>query len=59
MLHVQAQTRSFVLSQEPHPVIQLDYAHRTLLISTSFRSVLLLLAQNNRKCQVGTKDRKT
>ena len=55
---LQNESRSYLVSQEPHEVVQLDYANRALLISTKFRSVIVFIEEDNRKVRVGQKDRK-
>ncbi len=55
---LQHQSKSYVIAEEPHEVIQLDYSHKTLLISTMFRSILCTPGNTSAKQRLGKKDRK-
>ena len=55
---LQEQSKSYFVCKEPHEVVQLDYAHRTLLITTRSRAILCALYENNEITQIGKKARK-
>ncbi|XP_013385306.1 tectonin beta-propeller repeat-containing protein 2-like isoform X1 [Lingula anatina] len=52
------QCASDIILKESHKIVQLDYAHKTLLVSSRMRTILCHTENNNSVSQVGQKDRK-
>ena len=55
---VQGKCSSDVLLKEPSSVVQLQYDHKALLVSTKQRSLVCRLDGENKTFQVGQKERK-
>ncbi|CAM1294057.1 Uncharacterised protein g907 [Pycnogonum litorale] len=49
---------SEVVLKEPEPIVQMDYCHQVLLVSTTARTIVCYTAEDNRILQVGFKERK-
>ncbi|GAB6021574.1 Tectonin beta-propeller repeat containing 2, variant 3 [Chamberlinius hualienensis] len=52
-------SKSLILYQEPHPIVQIEYYMRRLLISTKFRTFIANVSNESTVTQVGIKERKT
>ena len=51
------QSKSYIVAEEPHEIVQLDYSFKRLLVSTMFRSFLCTPGVSE-KTRLGKKDRK-
>ena len=58
LLHCQNKCHSELILKEEMPIVQLNYAHKILIISTYSRTVLCHTDENYRLQQVGQRPRK-